>query len=265
MDAKTLTHAKRLSRFAVIAAVIFAALTLVITPARALAHGEGVLQIGNEALTGEGMVAVGESTPVLRGSDGLVVLADGTFDSSTSTTSKCYGNVSSQNRFVPVIRWTSNNAIGKFQTKPPSGLFEDIQNTIDSALNMASMIPALVGIPAQMRCMRFLFDSHTGISVGRGFKPRRAYICPLCAAQTGPDNRRTPFLCVHKVRELRACEHDRHVVAAEAEGVVDSGDVPTWEFARLAVGDVHRDAFIEILDVDGRWSQAVVEGENGED
>ncbi|MDK8802874.1 hypothetical protein QP880_02005 [Dermabacter hominis] len=155
MDAKTLTHAKRLSRFAVIAAVIFAALTLVITPARALAHGEGVLQIGNEALTGEGMVAVGESTPVLRGSDGLVVLADGTFDSSTSTTSKCYGNVSSQNRFVPVIRWTSNNAIGKFQTKPPSVFFEDTQNAIDSALNMASMIPALVGIPAQMRCMRF--------------------------------------------------------------------------------------------------------------
>ncbi|MCT1716117.1 hypothetical protein [Dermabacter hominis] len=155
MDAKTLTHAKRLSRFAVIAAVIFAALTLVITPARALAHGEGVLQISNEALTGEGMVAVGESTPVPRGSDGSIVLADGTFDSSTSTTSKCYGNVSSQNRFVPVIRWTSNNAIGKFQTKPPSGLFEDIQNTIDSALNMASMIPALVGIPAQMRCMRF--------------------------------------------------------------------------------------------------------------
>lgn len=145
MDAKTLTHAKRLSRFAVIAAVIFAALTLIITPARALAHGEGVLQIGNEALTGEGMVAVGESTPVLRGTDGSVVLADGTFDSSTTTTSKCYGNVNTQNRFVPVIRWTSNNAIGKFQTKPPSGFFEDIQNTIDSALNMASTIPALVG------------------------------------------------------------------------------------------------------------------------
>ncbi len=70
MDAKTLTHAKRLSRFAVIAAVIFAALTLVITPARALAHGEGVLQIGNDALTGEGMVDVGEARRCFEGQTG---------------------------------------------------------------------------------------------------------------------------------------------------------------------------------------------------
>ncbi|RUP87125.1 hypothetical protein D8M36_00570 [Dermabacter sp. HSID17554] len=208
MDAKTLTHAKRLSRFAVIAAVIFAALTLVITPARALAHGEGVLQIGNEALTGEGMGAVGESTPVPRGSDGSVVLADGTFDSSTSTTSKCYGNVSSQNRFVPVIRWTSNNAIGKFQTKPPSGFFEDIQNTIDSALNMASMIPALVGIPAQMRCMRFWLTHTRAYSVGRGFKPRRAYEYSSYAEQRGPTTVGPRFRTPICARGLCAREYD---------------------------------------------------------
>lgn len=195
MDAKTLTHAKRLSRFAVIAAVIFAALTLVITPARALAHGEGVLQIGNEALTGEGMVAVGESTPVLRGSDGLVILADGTFDSSTSTTSKCYGNVSSQNRFVPVIRWTSNNAIGKIQTKPPSGFFEDIQNTIDSALNMASMIPALVGIPAQMRCMRFWLTHTRAYPSVAGSCPAGPTQSPRMQHKRGPTTvGRTPFV-----------------------------------------------------------------------
>ena len=164
-----------------------------------------------------------------------------------------------------MIRWTSNNAIGKIQTKPPSGFFEDIKNTIDSALNMASMIPALVGIPAQMRCMRFWLTHTRAYPSVAGSCPAGPTQSPRMQHKRGPTTV-GPRLCVRDcARRLRACEHDRHVVAAEAEGVVDRRDVTAWELARLAVGDVHRDALVEVLNVDRGRRHAVVECEDRED
>src|SRR6187549_2162396 len=56
-----------------------------------------------------------------------------------------------------------------------------------------------------------------------------------------------------------AADHQRDVVAAEAEGVVQGSQVAVWQLARRSGDDVEVDRWVLVLDVDRRWNEALVE------
>ncbi|MCZ4326763.1 hypothetical protein [Brachybacterium paraconglomeratum] len=149
--ATTIRQSRRARRLLMLLAPAILAVLTVFTPAVAIAAGDGELQIGTAVYTETGRHVITGDTPVGAGTDGSMLLADGTIladggtgASGAMTISQC-GSIEENRSFSPVVRWAASGAYQEHHNSLSDDILRTMGRSIPAAFAMTASIPGDIG------------------------------------------------------------------------------------------------------------------------